>query len=554
MNGGDERAGDQRPGEQDARAGARGGGAARDDVHGPGGNDGSHSQGRGGAARDEVHGPGRNDGSHSQGSGDARGGSGGRGAETASADSLWRHGGFLKLWAGETASQLGTQLTQLAVPVLAITLLAANEFQVGVLNAAETAAFLVVGLPAGAWVDRWLKRRVMIAADVVRAVALAMIPLLWALGMLQMWHVYVIAAVVGSATVFFDVSYQSYIPLLVRSSQVSDANGHLETTAQVARIGGPALGGALLTVVSAPLLLLGDALSYVVSFLFLARIRDEERQPDRGSRMSLRHDIAEGLAFVWNHRLIRVITATTGTTNFFGTIAMTLLSLLVLRELRLGAAGLGVIMSAGAVGGLLGALATPWLGRRLGEGTIIPLAAVVSGLAMLLWPVAALVPAFALPLLIAAEFVFSFTVLVYNIAQVSFRQRVCPPRLLGRMNASIRFVVWGVMPIGSLISGVLGSTIGVVPTLWIGAVGSVLGCAFTVFSPLLGMRRLPGRAAEDDGAAPVESAGAAPVESAGAAPVESAGSAPVENAGAAPVENAGAAPVENDGRTDGNGP
>lgn len=413
-----------------------------------------------------------------------------------SGPSLWRHGGFLKLWAGESASQLGTQLTQLAVPVLAINLLQATEFQVGVLGAAETAAFLVVGLPAGAWVDRWLKRRVMIAADAVRAIALIAIPLLWVLGALQMWHVYVVAAVIGMATVFFDVSYQSYVPILVRHTQVPDANARLESTAQIARIGGPALGGGLLTIISAPLLLLGDALSYVLSFLFLWRIRDEEKPADPAERAGLWHEIREGLSFVWHHRLIRTITATTGASNFFGGIASTLLTLLILRELDLGAVGLGIIMSVGSIGGLLGALATPWLSRRLGEGTVIPLAAVVSGLAILLWPAAALEPAFSLPLLILAEFLFSFSVLVYNIAQVSFRQRVCPPRLLGRMNASIRFVVWGVMPIASLIAGVLGSSIGVVPTLWIGAIGTLAASGFAVFSPLLGMRTLPDAAPE----------------------------------------------------------
>jgi MFS family permease len=156
--------------------------------------------------------------------------------------SLWRHGGFLKLWSGETLSQIGSQLGVLAIPVLAVTLLGATEWQIGLLNAAETAAFLVVGLPAGAWVDRMLKRRVMIAADLARAVALAFIPALWFIGALEMWHVYAVAVVVGVATVFFDVSYQSYVPILVRAKSIADANSKLEASAQVARIGGPAMG------------------------------------------------------------------------------------------------------------------------------------------------------------------------------------------------------------------------------------------------------------------------------------------------------------------------
>lgn len=404
---------------------------------------------------------------------------------------LWRHGGFLKLWSGETLSQFGAQLSHLALPVLAVTILQATEWEVGMLNAVGTAAFLLIGLPAGAWIDRMLKRRVMIAADIVRAAALAVLPLTWYFGEIEIWHLYAVGAVLGVATVFFDVAYQSYVPILVNQAQISDANGKLESTAQIARIGGPAVGGVLLAIVAPPVVLIATSVTYAASFLFLLRIRDEEVRADPKQRMPLHREIAEGVAFVWRHPLLRRITAATAASNLFGVIAMTMAPLLILRELGLSPAVMGLIFSVGAAGGLLGAVATPRIAARVGEGTIIPVALALGGAFTLLMPLAAAVPALAVPTLIVAEFGFSFSVLVYNISQVSFRQRVCPPRLLGRMNASIRCVVWGVMPIGALAAGGLGAAIGVVPTMWIGAAGSILATGFVAFSPLAGMRKLP---------------------------------------------------------------
>ncbi|AMM33407.1 Putative major facilitator superfamily transporter [Sinomonas atrocyanea] len=195
------------------------------------------------------------------------------------APALVRSPSFLAFWTGQGVSQLGVQLGQLALPVLAVSLLGAGEMDLGVLNAAAMAAFLVVGLPAGAWVDRWLKRRTMVRADLVRMAAMAAVPVLWWAGALQMWHLYVVAAVVGVATVFFDVAYQSYIPLLVHRAQVAEANGKLEATAQVARMGGPALGGFLLTLVSAPVLFAAEAGGYLASALCLTRVHDTEEPP-----------------------------------------------------------------------------------------------------------------------------------------------------------------------------------------------------------------------------------------------------------------------------------
>ena len=406
---------------------------------------------------------------------------------------LWRDRNFARFWTAQALSQLGAQLGQLAFPVLAVTLLGATEFEVGVLNAAGLAAFLVVGLPAGAWVDRWLKRRTMIAADLVRMAAMAAVPLLWWAGSLQIWHLYVISAVVGVATVFFDVAYQSFVPLLVAPGRVGEANSKLEATAQLARIGGPAAGGALLTVLTAPLLFIGESLGYLLSAVFLGRTRDGEQPAPSEGKKSLGAEIREGLGFVAAHPLIRRIVLCTGGGNFAGTVVFTLLPVLVLRELGLGPQGMGIIMSVGAAGGLLGAVAAPWIARRIGEGTVIPAGALLSALFLGLVPVAALQSdrTVSLVLLTVSEFGYAFGVLVYNIMQLTMRQRVCPPRLLGRMNASVRFVVWGVMPLAALAGGYLGGQLGLVPAMWLGVAVSLLAVAPVLFSPLPGMRKLP---------------------------------------------------------------
>ncbi|MEH0108166.1 MFS transporter [Tersicoccus sp. MR15.9] len=407
--------------------------------------------------------------------------------------SLWRDGDFLRFWGGQGVSQLGASVGRIALPVLAVSVLDASAFQVGVLDAVQFAAFLLIGLPAGAWVDRWRKRRTMITADAVRAVAMLSIPVLWWTGTLDFWHLIAVAAVVGTATVFFDVGYQSFVPVLVPSGRVADANGKLEATAQVARLGGPGIGGALLSVVSVPVLFVAEAVGYLVSAVALLTVRDHEQRPAAPDEASLLGQIRAGLRFVVRHPLISRITTATGISNFFSTLAATLYPILILRQLGLGAPAFGLIMTLGAVGGVLGAALASRIGDRVGEGTALPLSMLASAGVMLLMPVATLLPATwqQIAVLSVADFGFSVLVVVYNVLQVSMRQRVCPPALFGRMNASIRCLVWGVMPIGALLGGWLGGLIGIVPTIVIGVVGAATASVPLFFSPLWGMRRLP---------------------------------------------------------------
>jgi MFS family permease len=390
---------------------------------------------------------------------------------------------------------VGSNLSGLALDVFAVTVLGITEGQLGLLGAAEHMAFLVFALLAGAWVDRWLKRRVMIVADLVRMVCVAAIPLLYFAGVLEFWHLLMLSAIMGTASVFFDVAYQSAVPIFFRDEQIGPANSALETSSQVAGIGGPTIVGFLLTFMKAPFLLLADAASFLVSAITLILIKDDEEPAPAENRQLLRAEIAEGLRFVLGQSLIRRITFTTATTNFFVTLGATMLPIYALRYLAMSVATFGLIMTFAAVGGLLGAMSASRLSTWLGEGQLIVASAALGGLAWLLMPISAFVNHDASPFLIAAgEFLTSFTVLTFNITQLSARQRLCPKPLLGRMNASIRFMVWGVIPLGALAGGLIGDLTNVVVPLIVAAIGNFFAVGWVFFSPLRSMTTMPSSA------------------------------------------------------------
>lgn len=405
---------------------------------------------------------------------------------------LLKQANFRWLWTGQAISVLGSQLSGLALPVFAVTMLNVTPQQLGFLGTADNLAFLVFALLAGAWVDRWVKRRVMIVADVVRMVAVGAIPVLYFAGLFQYWQLLTLGAIIGTATVFFDVASQSFIPILFKDDEIGTANSALETSGQIAGIGGPSLVGSLLTVLQAPFLLVADAVSFLVSAITLSFIRDKEVKAPVESRRPLKTEIAEGMKFVWKQPLIRRISLTTATSNLFTSVGAVLFPIFALRYLGMSAAVLGLVWSIAAVGGLLGAMFASKLMKLIGEGQLIVASCFVSGLGFALLPVSAALPHQYSPILICVgEFLVSFTALTYNITQVSARQRLCPKPLLGRMNASIRFMVWGVMPIGSFIGGLIGEQFGVVTALSVGAVGNLFAAFWIFFSPLRTMTNMP---------------------------------------------------------------
>jgi MFS family permease len=397
---------------------------------------------------------------------------------------LWRHRDFLLLWSGETVSQLGTTIGKIALPLVAATALGATPWEMGLLTAATTAAFLLVGLPAGALLDRVRRRRVMIAADLARFALFGWVPLAWWLGVLTFPQLVVVALLGGVATVFFDVAYQSVLPSVVGREGLVEGNTKLESTRAAAEAAGPALGGGLVQLVGAATAVVLDALSFLVSAAALARMRGREEVPAPSGR-SLRADIGEGMRFVLGHRLLRAITACTGTANLFGGVLLAVEVLYLATELDLAPGLIGLVLSAGGVAGVAGAVtAGRWI-RRFGQGRVVVGALLVTG------PLVLLVAAGSAVLFAVGLAALAYGAVLYNVAQVSFRQAICPDRLLGRMNASIRFLVWGTIPLGGLLGGALGELLGLRATLLVAAVGTVLAPAWVLFSPLRRLRDLP---------------------------------------------------------------
>lgn len=395
---------------------------------------------------------------------------------------------FQSLWTGSAIGHVGSQLTGIALPVLAVSVLEASEWQMGVLAATGTAAFLVLGLPAGALVDRMSKRRVLIVTDLIRAVGLAAIVAATLLGHSSMAVLYAAAFLIGCATVFFDVAHQSFVPALTGLEHVVEGNSRLQTTESIAHVAGPAVAGQLLRWLSAASLIAVNAIFYAISAAVMWRIRLVE--VPGSERRPLLTEIGEGLRFVLGHGLLMRMVACTAIGNLAWGILSALEALYILRLLGLSEAAMGLIFSVAAFGGLAGALSSGAITRALGPARIIPVSALGMAVPTLLIPLAALAPAPA-AVLTAGLFFSFFTMVIYNIATVSFRQRLCPPRLLGRMNASVRFIIWGTTPIGGILGGLLGSAIGIVASLWIVVAGTFLAAAPLVFSPLWRSRDTP---------------------------------------------------------------
>jgi MFS family permease len=401
---------------------------------------------------------------------------------------LW-HQDFRRLWFGDTVSQLGTQVTVLALPLVAVKTLGATTFQVGVLVSLMTAAFLLAGLPAGAWVDRLRRRPVMIAADIARAVLLASLPVAAALGVLSIYQLYALALLHGVCTVFFDVAYMSYLPALVGRSALVEGNAKLQASESVAQVAGPAMGGFLVQVFTAPYAVLADAVSFLVSAGSLSAIKTDEPRPERAQRPHLRREIADGMRFVLGHPILRMIAGCTGTFNFFSSALQAVVVVFLVRQVGISPGVIGVLFSVGSAGAIVGALTASAAARRLGTARAIWLPVTVTAPTGVL--MAMTFPGAGLALFAVGWFGLSFSGVIYNVNQVAYRQALCPPHLLGRMNATIRFLVWGTMPLGGLTGGALGTWLGNRGAMWIIVTGEALSVVWLLASPLRSARDLP---------------------------------------------------------------
>lgn len=317
--------------------------------------------------------------------------------------SLWRNRDFLWLWAAQSVSQFGSQITNLALPLVAILVLDASAFEVAALGVVEWLPFFLFSLPAGAWIDRVHRRPLLIAADWGRAVALVSVPLAYLFGVLTLGQVFVVGFVTGVLTMLFDLSYQSYLPSLVQRSELGEGNSKLEVSRSGAQVAGPGLAGALVTAFTAPYAIVADAVSFIASGLFLSRIERPERAPERSSAAvpRLRTEIAEGLRFVLRHPLLRPIMVFVAVSNIFTNMLFAIFLVYAVRELDLSAGTIGLIFSLGNVGSVLGALTATRVARRFGIGPGLIGTATVAGLGLLLIPLAA--GEVVIPFLVAAS-------------------------------------------------------------------------------------------------------------------------------------------------------
>jgi MFS family permease len=405
---------------------------------------------------------------------------------------LWRHRDFLKLWSAETISQFGSQISQLALPLVAIIVLEASAFEVAVLGTIVFLPFILFTLPAGVWVDRLPRRPILVVGDFGRAALLGTIPVAYWADVLTLWQLYVAGFLFGICTVFFDVAYQSYLPSLVERDEIIEGNSKLEISRSAAQVGGPGFGGLLIEIFTAPYAILLDAISFLGSGLFVLRIRAEEAPREARSaheRTSLWTELKEGLRFVTGTRNLWAQAGATSTSNFFSNVTFAILLVYAVRELELSAGTLGVIFSLGAAGSLLAAFTANRLSRRFGIGPTSIAVLLLQGPASLLLAVAP--KEYAVPLYVVSFVVTGFAVVTYNIVQVSWRQAICPPRLQGRMNSVMRFLVWGTIPLGSLAGGALGTWIGLRETIVVGAVGGGLAFLWLLLSPQRHLREMP---------------------------------------------------------------
>jgi predicted MFS family arabinose efflux permease len=402
------------------------------------------------------------------------------------------------LFTATTLSQLGTNIGYVAVPLIAVSALNAGPGQVGALATLSTAAFLLIGLPVGAWLDRMRHRRGLIAADLVRSGLFASVPLAWWLDTLTLGQLYVVVLLNGCATVFFDVGSQSVLPRLVGRDGLVQANAAVVSLIAVGNVAGRGAGGGLVQLLTAPVAVTCTAASYLASALRLTAIQRAPAPPLRGQPNQLRAQIAEGLRHVFGNRELRALALTAALSNLGSQIVNTMLPLLFIRELGLRASTLGLFWAVGGAGLLLGARCARPIARRLGYGHTLGLVGLCLAPAGLLVPVVDRGPW--LWLAGTGWLLAMFKLGVDNVLGVSLRQRMTPDSLLGRMNATFRFLLTGALAIGSAMAGLLGELATVHLALWVGA--AFLATAFlpVFLSPVRTRRELPRQPEEQDAA------------------------------------------------------
>jgi len=396
---------------------------------------------------------------------------------------LWQHRDFLKLWGAQSVSLFGSEITNLALPLTAITLLNASAFQMGLIAMFGQAPFLLLSLFTGVWLDRVRRRPVLVGADIGRAVLLLSIPVAVLFGVLRLTQIYIVVFMVGALSVVFEIAHYAYVPSLVPRGQLVEGNSKLQVSYSVAESGGPGVAGLLAQIISAPFAVLVDAASYLVSALFLGAIRT----PEPAQRPALRtvpvwRAAAEGLRALLGHPLLRVIIVTSVLIQVFAAAVISQYVLYATRELQLTPSVIGLIFAMGGVAAVSGALLAGRVAGHIGVGNAIIGGWLLEGLARLLIPLAA-GPA-AVFILVMAQMFMGATGTIANIHQWTLRQNAFPDHLQARVTGSHRFIVYGTSAIGALLGGLLATWLGLHTALVVCSVGALLGPLYASSSPL----------------------------------------------------------------------
>ncbi|MBO0916230.1 MFS transporter [Streptomyces laculatispora] len=397
---------------------------------------------------------------------------------------------FRLLWTGETTNRVGINITAVAMPMVATVTLHESVFSVSLLAAAPWLPWLLIGLPAGAWVDRMRRRPIMQICNLVPLVLLASVPVAGWLGILTMTQLLAVALVNGFAAVFFGISYKVYVPSIVEPEDLQEANAKLQGSESVAQVAGLGGGGLLAQAFGATSGLLANSATFLVSALCLSGIRSKEPVPEKpAERPALVQDIKEGLRFAFKDPYLRVLTLYGTATNLVLTAEAAVLPYFILRGLGIPEGATGWLLASSSIGGILGATTAKRVIARFGSARGLLVATVLSA------PFALLIPLtnkdWRLSALVVGSAVLSLGVVLANVIQGAFRQRYCPPQLLGRVSASISVANFGVIPIGSVLGGGLGTVLGLRPALWVLTAGLALTPLLLLIGPLRGRRDLP---------------------------------------------------------------
>jgi MFS family permease len=404
---------------------------------------------------------------------------------------LLRGRDFRNFWLAQTISLFGDQVTLIALPLAAVLVLHANAADMGYLGAAALMPHLLFSLPAGVWLERvHRRRRIMIGADLARTALVASVPVAYGLDALTFAQLYGVAFLTGCLAVAFDISHSTLFVAVTEREDYVDANSLLNGSRAFSFVAGPSAGGILVQLLSAPTALLADAASFLLSAVFLGRIAAPE-PPLEPSEGGMHAQVWEGIRFIARSRILRPTLASVATLNFFNFAFAALFILYATRELGVKAGTLGIVLGAGAVGGLLGAVVAGRLGRRIGLGPAFVVGMVLFPAPLLLVPLAGGPRPVVLAMLFSAEFLSGLGVMILDINVGTMMTALTPHRLRSRSSGAFRFVNYGIRPLGSLLGGALGSLIGLRPTLFVAAAAGVAGVLWLIPSPVPGLLDLP---------------------------------------------------------------